>query len=55
MRAFESRRGYFLDIVVSSNIEQRGEIGQENRMLNGLKSIGGHVGGIQHMVEEDKH
>jgi len=42
-------------MIVLSNLEARGEMEQENKMLNRLKSIEGHVRGVQRMVEEDKY
>ncbi|MFQ6000766.1 MAG: metal-sensing transcriptional repressor [Anaerolineae bacterium] len=33
-----------------SNIEARGEIEQKNKILNRLKSIEGHVRGVQRIV-----
>jgi len=42
-------------MIGPSNLEARGEIEQENKILNRLKSIEGHVRGVQRMVEEDKY
>lgn len=42
-------------MIVLSNLEARGEMAQENKMLNRLKSIEGHVRGAQRMVEEEKY
>jgi len=41
--------------VVPSNIETRGKMEQKKKILNRLKSIEGHVGGVHRMVEEDKY